>query len=191
MTNIERENKRLLDVVDEEDNVISSESRTKIHQLGLLHREVHIWMFDKDKNVFFQKRGLHRPSAGLLDATVGGHVNRGEDYLKAAIREAKEEIGMSLKPADLLLVKKFKENPDRLRSGIDETINNFIRTVYLYKHPVDEKMLKKETGVPRGGFQKLSYDFLTHLDDVDNKELDIFDRFIAEEEIPLVLKYLA
>src|SRR5258708_3806596 len=108
MTNINFENSRLLDVVSQNDKVIDLKTRTDVHRLGLRHREIHVWLFDGKHNMYFQKRGLHRPSAGLLDATIGGHVNKGEEYLNAAIRETKEETGISILASDLILLKKFK-----------------------------------------------------------------------------------
>lgn len=190
MTNLEIENKRLLDIVNENDEIVGSESRTQAHKLGLLHREVHVWMFDKDKNIFFQKRGLHRPSAGALDATVGGHVNKGENYLEAAIREAKEEAGISIKPKDLTFINKFKKVTNHNENGLGETINNFIRSVYVYNDPISEKALKKETGIPRGGFQKLSLDFLLQLNSLNEKDLQMFDKSILTEELFSVLSHL-
>ena len=187
MTNIEAENKIFLDVVNEDDETIDSKSRTDIHQLGLLHREVHVWMFTEDKNVIFQKRGLHRPSAGLLDATAGGHPNQGETYIDAAIRETKEETGLMIVPNDLILLKKLKKVSNPSDSVFLGTVNNFIRAVYIYKNPIDEKELKKEVGIPGAGFKKLSYELLLNLPE---EYLELFDKFILTEEVPQVLKYL-
>ncbi|MCX6747764.1 MAG: NUDIX domain-containing protein, partial [Candidatus Nomurabacteria bacterium] len=79
-----------LDIVDEDDVVTGSRNRNDVHIFGLLHREVHVWFFDKKNNIFFQKRGVNKSSGGLFDATVGGHVDSEEDYSTAAIREVKE-----------------------------------------------------------------------------------------------------
>jgi isopentenyldiphosphate isomerase len=186
MTNLDYENKRLLDVVDDNDNIVDSQPRTDVHRLGLLHREIHVWLFDKDKNVFFQKRGLHSASAGLLDATIGGHVNQGEEYIEAAVRETEEEIGKVISPKDLVLLKKFKKSHPT-QDYLWGRLNNFFRSVYIYKYPVSEKDLKKEEGIPGGGFQKLSPELL-RLPDTEYKKM--FTHYILEEEISSVLKYL-
>jgi isopentenyldiphosphate isomerase len=186
MTNIEIENKRLLDVVNDNDEVVGSETRADVHKLGLLHREIHVWMFDKDKNIFFQKRGLHSTSAGLLDATVGGHVNQGEDYLDAAVRETQEETGLSVNPSDLVFLKKLQDLHDS-NEYTWGTSNNFIRSVYIYKHPIDSHTITKEVGIPGGGFQKLSYELLSN---PDKKSKEMIHKFIIEEEIQHILKYL-
>lgn len=183
MVNIESENKRLIDVVDENDEIVDSKSRNEVHRLGLLHREVHVWMFDDDKNLFFQKRGLHRPSAGLLDATVGGHVNKGESYEEAAIRETKEETGLDITTKNLILLKKLSSF---YGSGILSPVNNFFRCVYIYDKPVQEEAIHRESGIPGGGFQKLS---LTYLEN-NNINAGMFDKFILSDEIPEILAFL-
>lgn len=185
MTNFDIENQRILDVVNEEDEVIDAVSRTDIHKLGLLHREVHVWMFDESKNIIFQKRGLHRKSAGLLDATVGGHLNKGEPYLDAAIRETQEETGMTISSDDLVLLGVLREEDKP--NDIFGSINNFIRWVYIFKKPVNFDSLKKEEGVPGGGFQKLSQKFLIIS---SQQHINEFGPFIFAEEVPEVLKYL-
>lgn len=187
MTNLNYENSRFLDVVNKDDKIVDSKSRSDVHHLGLLHREVHVWMFDENYSIFFQKRGLHRPSAGLLDATVGGHVNKGEDYLDAAVRETKEETGISIKPSDLIILKKVRDISAVSKENFSDTSNNFIRMVYLYKYPVNEKLIKKEHGIPGAGFKKLSLEFLSNTEKEYEK---MFHRFALKKEVPQVLKYI-
>ncbi|MBI3305723.1 NUDIX domain-containing protein [Candidatus Nomurabacteria bacterium] len=186
MTNIKFENKKILDVVNENDEIVDHASRIDIHRLGLLHRQTHIWMFDKDKNIFFQKRGLHTKSAGLLDATVGGHINAGEEYIDAAIRETKEETGISLKHSDLVLIKKLGPLNDS-SEGVGSAINKFFCSVYICKNPIAEENLQKEKGIPGGGFQKLSYDFLINMHKEDKK---MIKSYVLKKEIPDILNYL-
>jgi len=187
MTDLNYENNRILDLVDENDNVIDSKSRIEIHRLGLIHREIQVWMFDENKNIFFQKMGLHKRSAGLLDSTVAGHVNKGEEYLDAAVRETKEETGISVTHSDLIFLKKFKELNDP-HAMVGGTVNNFISRMYIYKKPINQKMLKKEAGIVGGGFQKLSYDFL-HNPPEEYKQM--IKNFVLTNQIPYVLEYLS
>ncbi|OGI68396.1 hypothetical protein A2738_00715 [Candidatus Nomurabacteria bacterium RIFCSPHIGHO2_01_FULL_42_15] len=187
MTNLNYENKRILDVIDKNDKIVDSKSRIDIHRLGLLHREIQVWIFDKNKNIFFQKMGLHKKSAGLLDATIAGHPNKGEEYLDAAVRETKEETGISVTPSDLIFIKKLKVL-HHTQDDFGGTINNFIRSVYVLKKPINEEMLKKEDGIPGGGFQKLSYNFLLNL---PKEYKQMIKNHILEKEIPDILKYLS
>lgn len=84
-----------LDIVNEADVVIGKETRKKVHEVGLWHRGVHVFLFDKDGNLLIQKRSADRASNPLrLDCSVSEHVQSGEDYLEAAIRGLKEEMGV-------------------------------------------------------------------------------------------------
>ena len=54
MTDINEENNKILDVVDENDNIIDLKSRTEIHRLGLFHREIKkMKIYKKKKKYFF------------------------------------------------------------------------------------------------------------------------------------------
>src|SRR3989338_514134 len=182
MTKFDFENNRLLDVVNEKDEIIGSRSRIDIHRLGLLHRDIHVWMFDEKHDIFFQKRGLDRFMAGLLDATVGGHLNKGEDYMEAAIRETKEETGISISSSDLILLKKIKivSNPES--EDFLDVINNCMRNVYIYKHPIKKEQLKKEPGIIGVDFKKFSPSFIMNL---DKEQMNMFDVPLLTNEIPL------
>ncbi len=183
MNSLNSENKDMLDVVDENEIVIGSKSRNDVHRLGLLHREIHVFLFDKDHNIYFQKRDIKKSSGGLLDASIGGHVDKGEDYLTAAIREAKEESGLLILPSDLILLIKFK-NP--LKNDKKGTINNFIRSVYIYKNPITDKQIKEDSN-ETDGFQKFSPDFLSNLSE---KDMLLFCKFVPTYELTYVLNYI-
>ncbi len=171
----------LLDVVNEDDVIIDSKSRNEVHQIGLLHREIHIWLFDKDKNIYFSKTNANKSSAGLLDASIGGHVDKGEEHLVAAIRETEEESGLSINASDLIFLTKFTNT-----SINNKRINNFFRSVYIYKYPINDEQIKIDIK-ENDGFEKFSFDFLLHM----RKEKEImFHKFIPTHELPLVLKYL-
>ncbi len=185
MTILDIENQRMLDVVDENDEIIDAVSRLEVHRLGLLHREVHVWMFEKDGSIIFQKRGLNRALPGLLDATVGGHVNKGEAYAKAAQRETQEETGFEIPITDLEHLKTIRwldmsENPWGMK-------NNFLRAIYIYKKTAHYDKIQNEPGVPGVGFQKISLESLYHLGE-NEKRLII--PHVLTLEIPLVLNYL-
>lgn len=92
----------LLEVLDEDGRVVGVEPRTKVHSLGLPHRAVHILVRDPSGRLLLQKRANDKETApGLWDTSVGGHVPAGEPVLLAALREAREELGLTLAPQDL------------------------------------------------------------------------------------------
>ena len=86
----------LLDIVNDEDMVIDRQSRTLVHQLGLQHRGVHVFLFTQDGKMLVQKRSADRAeSPSALDCSVSEHVKAGESYRDAAIRGMKEELGVT------------------------------------------------------------------------------------------------
>ena len=87
----------LLDVVDEDDRIVGVKTRAEIHALGLMHRSVHILVFNSQDQLFIQKRSMSKDNApGLWDSSAAGHVDSGEDYHSCAIRELGEELGLTV-----------------------------------------------------------------------------------------------
>ena len=83
------------DVVNERDEVVRRVTRREVHATGLWHRAVHILVFDGAGRVLLQKRSMLKDlSPGLWDSSCSGHVDAGEDYDAAAVRELGEEIGV-------------------------------------------------------------------------------------------------
>ena len=83
------------DVVNERDEVIGRDLRRNVHARGLWHRAVHVLVFDGGGRVFLQKRSMLKDlSPGLWDSSCSGHLDAGEDYDAAAVRELEEEIGV-------------------------------------------------------------------------------------------------
>jgi len=87
--------KEVFDVVNECDEVVGQASRSEVHARGLLHRAVHVLVFNSRGAVFLQKRSMTKDrSPGLWDSSASGHVDSGEDYDACAQRELREEIGL-------------------------------------------------------------------------------------------------
>ena len=86
----------LLDIVNDQDVVLDQQMRSIVHQLGLQHRGVHVFLFTPDGKMLVQKRSADRvASPSMLDCSVSEHVKAGESYLDAAIRGMKEEMGVT------------------------------------------------------------------------------------------------
>jgi len=83
------------DIVDASDRVIGSAPRSEIHGRGLLHRAVHLWLYDPTGRILLQRRSLSKDrEPGKWTSSVSGHVNTGEEYDTAMLREIPEEIGV-------------------------------------------------------------------------------------------------
>lgn len=92
----------VFDVVDERDVVVGREFRREIHRRGLLHRAIHIFWLRDDGQLCLQRRSYAKDNCpGMLSSSCAGHVDSGEDYRQAAVRELREELGISVAAASL------------------------------------------------------------------------------------------
>lgn len=86
----------LFDVEDEQDTVLRQATRREVHEQGLIHRAVHILVFNKKHDCLLQQRSLLKDRhPGVWDSSAAGHVDAGEDYDSAARRELEEELGIT------------------------------------------------------------------------------------------------
>ena len=99
------------DIVDSQDQIVGTETRSAVHRERLLHRAVHIFVFNARGELYLQRRSLNKDTApGKWVSSCSGHVDSGEDYDTAARRELGEEIGLH-QPSDMQRV--FKESACR------------------------------------------------------------------------------
>jgi isopentenyl-diphosphate delta-isomerase type 1 len=87
----------IFDIVNERDEVIGQKPRSEVHARGLLHRAIHVLVFNTRGEIFLQKRSLKKDrQPGVWDSSCSGHVDSGENYDQTAVRELREEIGLNL-----------------------------------------------------------------------------------------------
>jgi isopentenyldiphosphate isomerase len=87
----------IFDVVNDRDEVIDHKPRSEVHRLGLLHRAVHVLVFNARGETFLQKRSMTKDrEPGKWDSSTSGHLDSGEDYDVCAVRELREELGLDL-----------------------------------------------------------------------------------------------
>ncbi|MCX6878623.1 MAG: 16S rRNA (adenine(1518)-N(6)/adenine(1519)-N(6))-dimethyltransferase RsmA [Verrucomicrobia bacterium] len=85
----------ILDVVDAHDQVIGTATRAQVHAKSLLHRAVHVHVYNPHGDLLLQQRSrLKDVHPGRWDSSVAGHLEAGETYLTAATRELDEEMGI-------------------------------------------------------------------------------------------------
>ena len=100
------QSQEMLDVVDRGDNVIAVKTRGEIHAEGLMHRAVHILLFNSKGELFLQKRSMSKDEQpGKWDSSAAGHVDSGEAYLDCARREIPEELGIVARQSMEMLFK--------------------------------------------------------------------------------------
>lgn len=100
----------LFDVVDAEDRVIAQMPRSEVHARRLLHRAVHVFVFDPQGRLLLQRRSASKDEFPLVyTSSASGHVSAGDGYDETAPRELQEELGLS---ASLERLAKFPAAPE-------------------------------------------------------------------------------
>lgn len=95
-------------IVDVNDNIIGSEERDLVTKNKKIRRIVRVIVRNRKNEYLLQFRSASKNIFPLTyDQTVGGHVEEGESYEQAAIRETKEEIGVSVKASELKEIAHF------------------------------------------------------------------------------------
>lgn len=81
-----------LNVYDAAGNVVGAEPRASAKRSGRPVGAVNVLLVDRRGRVLLQLRPPEVENGGLWDKSVGGHVAAGEDFDRAALREAGEEL---------------------------------------------------------------------------------------------------
>ena len=96
----------MLDIVDE-NGLPTGQAvpRTVAHAEGLRHRTSHVWIVRKRNGavqVLLQMRCAAKDSyPGCYDISSAGHIPAGDEFVESALRELKEELGVTAAPQDL------------------------------------------------------------------------------------------
>ncbi len=62
----------------------------------MIHKVVHVLVFNKKGEILLQKRALNKDVApGRWDTSVGGHVSIGENLIFSSKREMQEELSIN------------------------------------------------------------------------------------------------
>ncbi|MGZ5020819.1 MAG: NUDIX hydrolase [Chthoniobacterales bacterium] len=127
-------------MVNQNDEVIGHAQRAIVHGNNLLHRAVHILLFNKKGELFLQKRSRFKDRHPCLwDSSAAGHVDHGEEYDSCAQRELNEELGISAQPLQRVL---------KLPAS-DRTGHEFI---WLYQGPNDGPFRLARSEIELGEF---------------------------------------
>jgi 16S rRNA (adenine1518-N6/adenine1519-N6)-dimethyltransferase len=129
----------IFDVVDDRDQVVGAASRHDIHKNKLLHRAVHVFVFNRAGELFLQRRSRWKDVHPLKwDSSAAGHVESGDDHDSTATRELIEELGIE---AAVELVAKI---PASERTGHE--------FVHLYRAEHDGPFRIARSEIECGGF---------------------------------------
>lgn len=120
----------ILPVVDESDAIIEYRNRKDCHNEDspILHREVHVIVFNKNDKFLLQKRSESKKQfPGYWTNSATGHVSKGEEPIESAFKEVEEELGF------------VPKTPKFLGKHRTETENNRA-FIYIYTTMYDGEM---------------------------------------------------
>ncbi len=157
----------ILEVVDENDNVIGTKTKLKIHENELLHRDVHIWFITPNGEMVFQHRSKNKQLLpDKLDATVGGHVELNDSYEKTAIKECLEETGIKIEVSELIFLTKMKNSAVNHTTGKSHNTIG-VQYAYLFDGHINDLKIEKEDGE---GFELWKISDLSSLSESDKSK---------------------
>jgi isopentenyl-diphosphate delta-isomerase type 1 len=131
----------LFDVLDKNGNKTGiQKTKEELHEQGLWHQAVHIWIFNSKGEILFQKRAKEKDNwPGLWDISAAGHVSAGETPEKAVVREMEEEIGIKVRISQLkkIEIRKHVKYVNKLNFH-----NREFDHVFLFRYDGDISKLK-------------------------------------------------
>lgn len=95
-------------VVSKVDNTIFSVyGKEALHTGRNFHRSIHIIIETHGGGIILQKKADGTENAGKWSSSVSGHVRYNETYRQAAVREAKEELGIEIELEEIYEISKI------------------------------------------------------------------------------------
>ena len=88
----------LLDIVTKQGQPTGKTAlKSEAHSKGLYHNTIHLWLYTSKGEILLQQRSPKKAIYPLLwDVSAAGHIDAGETFIEAALRETEEEIGLKL-----------------------------------------------------------------------------------------------
>ena len=116
--------------------------KSEAHAKGLYHNTIHLWLYTSRGEILLQQRSHKKIIFPLLwDVSVAGHIDAGETFIEAALRETEEEIGLKLAPNNLQHIGTFLHETSYADGKIQD---NEFHQVYIAKLNVSLNVLVKQ-----------------------------------------------
>jgi len=121
-----------LDILDIKGNRTgNTKSKEEVHRNGDWHAAAHVWIINSKDELLIQKKSQFKTTnQGKWDISAAGHLSAGEEPLEAAIRETKEELGITVGKEELKHVLTYKR---QVTHNNGTFINNGFQYVFLVK----------------------------------------------------------
>ena len=129
ITEIEGYNVEYFDIVDEDNNLTGkTEERNVVHEKGIWHREVAVWIMNENGEILIQKRAANKKQEPNKWAICAGHIDAGETVESAIIRELEEELGIKVGIEKLEFISIYKK-----QNELDDIKNYNFQYMYFLK----------------------------------------------------------
>ena len=113
----------LVDIVDEDDRVVSVVQRREIREGNLLHRCTYVLVRRSDGRVLVHRRTETKDVyPGAYDMFAGGVLASGESYDDGARRELEEELGIAGAPLTPLFRHRYSGSSGEAWGAVYETV---------------------------------------------------------------------
>ena len=152
----------ILDIVDENGQPTGQTVDREIaHEQGIRHRTAHVWIVRKNEGrieVLLQKRASNKDSfPGRFDTSSAGHIRAGDEPRNSAIRELKEELGITATADELKYTDKFVIQYEKEFYG-KMFKDSEIAFVFIYTKPVSiEDMTLQEEELDGAEWFEINY----------------------------------
>lgn len=129
----------MIDILDEYGNAIGEvQDRNIVHQIGLWHKVVYIWIINSRDELLIQKRSPNKDKdPNLWTISAYGHLSAGDSSKDGALRELYEELGIHILEEELKYLFTVKQH----KVHREDYIDNEIIDVYLVKKDINLKDL--------------------------------------------------
>lgn len=130
----------LIDILNNEGKATGQTAlKSEAHRLGLYHASTHVWLYTSDGYILIQKRAANKDTyPGLWDISVAGHISAGETPITSALREVKEEIGLTISKKELFFLKTQLIEKQPALNMYDNELNH----IYLCRQDISINKLK-------------------------------------------------
>lgn len=133
----------ILDVLDENGNYTGIKEEKKIHEQGLYHMHVGVWIMNEKGEILLEQRASNKKVDPNKWARIGEHVDSGEKPIQAIQREILEEIGVKIPLENFIVLETDKS--DVYDSNKKIYNRYFSRSYFAFvEYKIEEYNIQKE-----------------------------------------------
>jgi len=169
---------KIYQVVDRNDKPqYGVKGKNLLHSMeNMYHRSSHIIIEVFGGKILLQKKAPNTENGGLWSSAVSGHVEVGETYKEAALREAKEELGIEIDESSMNRIGTFDPiyNPQTNKEFV--TLFSYLLDPRKERITINKKELDGIAIMPR---KYLEEDIKRYRDRYSPVFVLLFDLFIS------------